>query len=247
MTAGPHAGDSIEASSAAGKVTKSGRDSRRSVKIEEVPTYSHSSGSSVNEMANEVDDEFEGGHSPRLGRIRLRTLSGSKADHHLLTTKTGRKIYTKGRPPWYDKRGKALKQPYVIGICGGSASGKTTVAEKIIERLEIPWVTILSMDSFYRVLSPEEHDCAERSDYNFDDPSAFDFQLLHEVLSRLREGKSVEVPVYDFTTHSRDPNPKVMYGADVLIFEGILAFHVEKIKDLMDMKVNNKKNILKEC
>lgn len=60
-------------------------------------------------------------------------------------------IYTKGRPPWYDREGKNLKQPYVIGICGGSASGKTTVARRIIERLEVPWVTVLSMDSFYKV------------------------------------------------------------------------------------------------
>lgn len=63
------------------------------------------------------------------------------------------RIYTKGRPPWYDREGKILKQPYVVGICGGSASGKTTVARRIIERLEIPWVTVLSMDSFYKVLS----------------------------------------------------------------------------------------------
>ncbi|RCN28293.1 phosphoribulokinase/uridine kinase family protein [Ancylostoma caninum] len=158
------------------------------------------------------------------------------------------KIYTKGRPPWYDKFGNTLKQPYVIGICGGSASGKTTVAEKIIEKLEIPWVTILSMDSFYKVLNEEEHILAEQSNYNFDHPNAFDFDLLFEVLTRLREGKNCEVPVYDFTTHSRDNNPKVenfpefildqmMYGADVLIFEGILAFHRPDINAMMDMKV----------
>lgn len=119
------------------------------------------------------------------------------------------KIYTKGRPPWYDKKGKSLKHPFVIGVCGGSASGKTTVAEKIVERLGIPWVTILSMDSFYKVLTPDEIREANDSKYNFDEPKAFDFDLLHEVLKRLREGKSVEVPVYDFNTHSRDPNPKV--------------------------------------
>ncbi len=70
------------------------------------------------------------------------------------------KIYTKGRPPWYDRAGKSLKKPYLIGICGGSASGKTTVAQKIISRLEMPWVTLLSMDSFYRVLSEEQHELA---------------------------------------------------------------------------------------
>ncbi|EFP13595.1 hypothetical protein CRE_24315 [Caenorhabditis remanei] len=110
-------------------------------------------------------------------------------------------------------------------------------AEKIVERLGIPWVTILSMDSFYKVLTPEEIKEAHESKYNFDEPKAFDFDLLYEILKRLREGKSVDVPVYDFNTHSRDPNSKMMYGADVLIFEGILAFHDERIKNLMDMKV----------
>uniref|UniRef100_A0A1I7WMK1 Uridine kinase n=1 Tax=Heterorhabditis bacteriophora TaxID=37862 RepID=A0A1I7WMK1_HETBA len=191
-------------------------------------------GSSVHELANGIERDSP---SPPAPRRRLRTMSGSKAEHHLITTKTGRKIYTKGRPPWYDKKGNTLKQPYVIGICGGSASGKTTVAEKIIEKLEIPWVTILSMDSFYKVLNEEEHAQAVLSNYNFDHPNAFDFDLLFEVLVRLREGKSTEVPVYDFTTHARDNNPKVMYGADVLIFEGILAFHRQDINDMMDMKV----------
>ncbi|CAI4227209.1 unnamed protein product [Auanema sp. JU1783] len=208
-----------------------GRESR-SVKIEDLPNYYNSSGSSVNEMTRADDSP-----SPPAPRRRIRTMSGSKSEHHLLTTKTGRKIYTKGRPPWYDKKGKNLKQPYVIGICGGSASGKTTVADKIIEKLEIPWVTVLSMDSFYKVLDEEQHRQAELSNYNFDHPNAFDFDLLFDVLSRLREGKSTEVPVYDFTSHSRDNNPKVMYGADVLIFEGILAFHRPDICDMMDMRV----------
>lgn len=70
----------------------------------------------------------------------------------LLTELSVQRVYTKGRPPWYDRAGRTLKEPYVIGICGGSASGKTTVAKRIIERLEMPWVTVLSMDSFYKVV-----------------------------------------------------------------------------------------------
>ncbi|XGW30406.1 hypothetical protein V3C99_009409 [Haemonchus contortus] len=214
---------------------ENGEQAQKSVQIDDVLEYCNSSGSSVNELVNGVCPRSS--PSPPASRRRLRTMSGSKAEHHLFTTKSGRKIYTKGRPPWYDSKGKSLKQPYVIGICGGSASGKTTVAEKIIEKLEIPWVTILSMDSFYKVLNEKEHALAEQSNYNFDHPNAFDFDLLFEVLTRLREGKSCEVPVYDFTTHSRDNNPKVMYGADVLIFEGILAFHRPDINAMMDMKV----------
>ncbi|EJW88507.1 uridine kinase [Wuchereria bancrofti] len=167
----------------------------------------------------------------------MRTISGSKSEDHLITTESGRRIYTKGRPPWYDREGKILKQPYVVGICGGSASGKTTVARRIIERLEMPWVTVLSMDSFYKVLTDGQHHLAAKSEYNFDHPQAFDFDLMCETVRRLREGKNVEVPVYDFTTHRRDKQPKLMYGADILIFEGILAFHNKELVDLMDMKV----------
>lgn len=101
----------------------------------------------------------------------------------------------------------------------------------------MPWVTVLSMDSFYKVLSEEQHHLAATNDYNFDHPEAFDFDLLCETLRRLRDGKSVEVPVYDFTTHRREKQPKLMYGADVLIFEGILAFHSDALISLMDMKV----------
>ncbi|KAI6214188.1 Uridine kinase [Aphelenchoides besseyi] len=127
------------------------------------------------------------------------------------------KVYTKGRPPWYSRDGKLAKEPYVIGICGGSASGKTTVARRIIEQLGMPWVTVLSLDSFYNILNEEQKERAARSAYNFDHPDAFDFDLLSETLRRLRSGKSVEVPVYDFSTHSRDKNPKLMYGADIFV------------------------------
>ncbi|KAI6228880.1 Uridine kinase [Aphelenchoides fujianensis] len=139
---------------------------------------------------------------------RHRTISGSKSEDHLLMTPTGQKVYTKGRPPWYSRDGRLAKEPYVIGICGGSASGKTTVARCIIEQLGMPWVTVLSMDSFYNILNEEQRERAARSDYNFDHPDAFDFDLLAETIRRLRSGKSVEVPVYDFSTHSRDKNPE---------------------------------------
>uniref|UniRef100_A0A8C1TN25 uridine/cytidine kinase n=1 Tax=Cyprinus carpio TaxID=7962 RepID=A0A8C1TN25_CYPCA len=88
-----------------------------------------------------------------------------------------------------------------IGLCGGSASGKTTVANKIIEALDVPWVVLLSMDSFYKVLSPEEQALAASNDYNFDHPGAFDFELLVTTLRKLKQGQSVKIPVYDFTTH----------------------------------------------
>ncbi|KAG6920494.1 uridine-cytidine kinase 1 like 1, partial [Chelydra serpentina] len=133
---------------------------------------------------------------------RKRTMSQSKTEPPLLRT-SKRTIYTAGRPPWYTETGTPFKEAFVIGLCGGSASGKTTVANKIIEALDVPWVVLLSMDCFYKVLNKEQQELAAHNEYNFDHPDAFDFDLLISVLRKLKKGKSVKVPVYDFTTHSR--------------------------------------------
>ncbi|KAA8582880.1 hypothetical protein FQN60_015426 [Etheostoma spectabile] len=145
-----------------------------------------------------------------------RTTSQSKTEPPLLRTNK-RTIYTAGRPPWYNVTGTTFKEAFVIGLCGGSASGKTTVANKIIEALDVPWVVLLSMDSFYKEL-------AARNEYNFDHPDAFDFELLVTVLRKLKKGKSIKVP-------------KTVYGANVVIFEGILAFANKELLKLLDMKV----------
>jgi uridine kinase len=84
----------------------------------------------------------------------------------------------------YDCQGQ-LVEPFLIGICGGSASGKTTVADKIIKELGVPWVTLLSMDSFYKVLSHDQHELAANNEYNFDHPDAFDFDLVKCSFARL--------------------------------------------------------------
>ncbi|XP_026197130.1 uridine-cytidine kinase-like 1 isoform X1 [Anabas testudineus] len=167
---------------------------------------------------------------------RKRTTSQSKTEPPLLRT-SKRTIYTAGRPPWYNVTGTTFKEAFVIGLCGGSASGKTTVANKIIEALDVPWVVLLSMDSFYKVLNKEEQELAAKNEYNFDHPDAFDFELLVTVLRKLKKGKSVKVPVYDFTSHSRRKEWKTVYGANVVIFEGILAFANKELLKLLDMKV----------
>ncbi len=153
-------------------------------------------------------------------RRRQRTLSLSGTStvsterEPILRTKQ-RTIYTAGRPPWYNQQGR-IEDTFVIGICGGSASGKTTVAQKIIQRLGVPWVTLLSMDSFYKVLSPEQHELAAVNEYNFDNPDAFDFDLLVRTLKRLRQGKKVEVPIYNFVTHRRES--KTRYSSSTITF-----------------------------
>ncbi|KAG5277099.1 hypothetical protein AALO_G00113520 [Alosa alosa] len=165
-----------------------------------------------------------------------RATSQSKTEPPLLRTNK-RTIYTAGRPPWYNVTGTTFKEAFVIGLCGGSASGKTTVANKIIEALDVPWVVLLSMDSFYKVLSKEEQELAAKNEYNFDHPDAFDFELLVNVLKKLKKGKSVKVPVYDFNSHSRRKEWKNVYGANVVIFEGILAFANKELLKTLDMKV----------
>jgi len=174
-----------------------------------------------------------------VGKGRQRTFSTSatiSTEREPIIRASRRTIYTAGRPPWYDSQGQQV-EPFVIGVCGGSASGKTTVANKIISELGVPWVTLLSMDSFYKVLNEKQHELAALNEYNFDHPDAFDFELLLKTLQRLKEMKKVEVPIYNFVTHRRETKTVSMYGANVIIFEGILAFHMEEIRKILDMKI----------
>jgi len=130
-----------------------------------------------------------------------------------------------------------MKEAFIIGLTGGSASGKTTVAARIIEELDLHWVVILSMDSFYKVLSAEQSAAAHRSEYNFDHPDAFDFSLLVDTLKSLKAFRRTEVPQYDFSTHSRMKDWKTYYGANVILFEGILSFVNKEVRDLLDVKI----------
>lgn len=157
----------------------------------------------------------------------------NKSDNVRVFRRSNRTIYTAGRPPWYNLHGE-LKEPFVIGLCGGSASGKTTVANKIIEQLGVPWVCMLSLDSFYKVLNAEQHEAAKRNEYNFDHPDSFDHDLAATILKKLKEGKSVQIPIYDFKSHSRLEQKKNLYGANVIIFEGIMAFAYKELRDVSE-------------
>ncbi|NXX75629.1 UCK1 kinase, partial [Urocolius indicus] len=121
-------------------------------------------------------------------------------------------------------------------------SPQSTVCEKIMELLgqkdvdqRQRKVLILSQDSFYRVLTAEQHDKALRGQYNFDHPDAFDNDLMHTTLKNIIEGKTVEVPTYDFVTHSRQTT--VVYPADVVLFEGILVFYNQDIRDMFHLRL----------
>lgn len=127
---------------------------------------------------------------------------------------------------------------FIIGIAGGSASGKTSVSETIIKNInDVSNVALISMDSFYKCLSPEASKKAYLNEYNFDHPDAFEFPLLYETLLALKNSEPVNIPVYDFTTHSRTVEKTHILGAKVIIFEGILALYDRDVLSLMDMKI----------
>ncbi|KAF2497103.1 uridine-cytidine kinase-like protein-like 1 [Lophium mytilinum] len=132
-------------------------------------------------------------------------------------------------PPW----GNAS----IIGVAGSSGSGKTSLALAIVAAMNLPWVVILSMDSFYKVLTPEQSAAAFRSEFDFDSPDAIDFDKLVDVLRELKKGKVAEVPIYSFEKHARLDKTISIYSPHVLILEGIFALHDERVLDLLDLKI----------
>ncbi|KAI7856632.1 uracil phosphoribosyltransferase-domain-containing protein [Circinella umbellata] len=92
------------------------------------------------------------------------------------------------------------------------------------------------MDSFYNVLSPEQSKRAHENNFNFDHPTSFDYEALYETIYKLKHGKSVNIPIYDFSLHARSDKTTTIYGANVIIFEGIYGLYDKKIRDLMDLK-----------
>ncbi|KAG4933057.1 hypothetical protein JHK87_047059 [Glycine soja] len=139
--------------------------------------------------------------------------------------------------------------PFVIGVSGGTASGKTTVCDLIIQQLQDHRVVLVSQvseilflelnlvaDSFYRGLTNDE--LKRVHEYNFDHPNAFDTEQLVETLSKLKSGQSVQVPFYDFKLHQRSSErSRQVNASEVIILEGILVFHEQRVRNMMNMKI----------
>jgi len=123
----------------------------------------------------------------------------------------------------------------IIGISGGTGSGKTTVAQKIISTIGESNVAYLQQDSYYRNLDALPLD--QRHQVNFDHPDAFDGELILSHLESLCAGKSIERPVYDFVTHSRKLETIRVNPLPAIIIEGILIFYDARMRSLMDIKV----------
>jgi len=126
-------------------------------------------------------------------------------------------------------------KPLIIGIAGGTGSGKTTVAKKIAQALPQASVAFLDMDGYYRNLAHLPMD--ERRQVNWDHPEAFDLDLFVSHLKQLARGEPVEKPVYDFTTHVRRSRTERITPADVIVVDGILLFVDERVRALCDVKV----------
>ncbi|MXQ95812.1 hypothetical protein E5288_WYG020128 [Bos mutus] len=126
----------------------------------------------------------------------------------------------------------------------GHCTCVSSVCAKIVQLLgqnEVDYrqkqVVILSQDSFYRALTSEQKAKALKGQFNFDHPDAFDNELIFKTLKEITEGKTVQIPVYDFVSHSRKEETVTVYPADVVLFEGILAFYSQEVRDLFQMKL----------
>ncbi|CAO1614007.1 unnamed protein product [Sympodiomycopsis kandeliae] len=142
-----------------------------------------------------------------------------------------------GRAPWYDTMG-VPREAYVIGVAGGSASGKTSVARSILASLpNVPWVCIVSQDSFYKPLTPDQSKLAFQNNWNFDHPGSFDVDLFKQCIADLKASKAVEVPIYSFVQHQRTDETTYLYGASVIIVEGLFTLNDPVVRDLFDLKI----------
>ena len=127
-----------------------------------------------------------------------------------------------------------MEKVLVIGIAGGTGSGKTTITRKIIENFG-PDVSVINHDNYYKAHHNMPYE--ERTKLNYDHPNAFDTDLLIEALKDLRQGKSVTCPVYDYTIHDRSEETITIKPARVIIVEGILIFENRELCDQMDIKI----------
>ena len=123
----------------------------------------------------------------------------------------------------------------IIGICGGTGSGKTTVANRILESVSNDEVVFLQQDSYYRDIDQMPLDFRQK--VNFDHPDAIDNDLLVEHLRALKRGEPVELPLYDFKSHSRRPETLHTAPQPIIIIEGILIFAEQRLLNEMDIKV----------
>lgn len=129
------------------------------------------------------------------------------------------------------------EKPIILGIAGGTGSGKTSVAQAILEDLNNVGedVLLLEQDSYYK--QNDHLSFEERVKLNYDHPDSIDFDLLEEHIIKLKNGESIEKPVYNFASHNREKEKVLLNSKPIIIIEGILILSIEKIRRHLDMKV----------
>jgi uridine kinase len=125
--------------------------------------------------------------------------------------------------------------PLVIGIAGGSGSGKTTVAQEILQRVGPDRIAFLQHDSYYKDLA--RLPATQRAEINFDHPYSLETELLIDHIASLRDGKAIEVPIYDFSTDSRTTKTFTVQPRRVILVEGILIFTEPALREMFDVKI----------
>lgn len=128
-----------------------------------------------------------------------------------------------------------MKDFICVGVAGGSGSGKTTIARRLLESFSPGEAVLIEQDAYY--FNMGHLDIQERAKLNFDHPDAIDFNLIKEHLLKLKAGETIESPIYDFTTHSRKKDKKKINSAKIIIVEGILILAIKEIRELFDMKI----------
>lgn len=243
--------------------------------------------------------------APAVYRARAE-LAADTGDSRAWPTLLAYTFHDHSRAPWYTIDGKPVSA-YVIGIAGGSASGKVSSCwpghrvekgksveprqtlrwriacaplppftadssrlvghsrwrpscasslipligracltalyrcsvthSEILKALDAPSVLVISQDSFYKSLTSDQSKSAFRNEYDFDCPAAFDWETLRDCISDLKQCRSVEIPVYSFVLHQRTEDTQYLYGASVIILEGLFVLSDPELRDLMDMKI----------
>ena len=128
-----------------------------------------------------------------------------------------------------------VDRPYLIGVAGGSNSGKTTIAERMEELIGSEELSLIRLDSYYITMRDEPIEV--RAAFNYDHPDAFDWDLLNLHLQRLTAGDSVEVPIYDYTIYDRTDQFELVVPGKVVVVEGILVLWEPRLRGMLDLKV----------
>lgn len=138
-------------------------------------------------------------------------------------------------------------KPFVIGVAGGAASGKSAVCKKIVQQLgqmavdgqtnRQRKVAVISQESFYKVPSEDEAHESSHRQYNFDHPGTYDVELSIETMNKVVCGQAVDIPAYDYKTNSRLPNNLTVYPSDVVLVEGIFLFYWPDLRNMFNMKL----------